>query len=405
MFPAPSPRPGQRRGGSAGVPAAVQAAEVVAVPWRCPARLTCVPAPPGRGSPPAELPPRAGPREDPLIPPSPFIVTPMFICPKHGLAVSIFRFPCLLFFPLNSSSSLSRGAGTARGGRGTWARTVQLHRRGATFTWGRSVLGRVPARHRRETWRGAEAGGTSCGRLVFAQKNVQIITDAWKPGGITQALGAGWDRHRDAWEQDGRCPWQQLAAVLSRGPPSWAFSLVPDAGKRSEGQGGAQDAREEGAVFLSSWQGRRAAVQGHRHGQGKSQQTLKFKPGFPGTGKDKAGRSKEREGMGQKHQVGQSSPFAKPVEGLAAPQPGAGRGGRAGTCLGSGSRGSGCKAAGLQMDPGWCLFDKGLLAACCPALPGNQPVSKFLNTPNSYHSANGPNIPTWTFDLRPPGAA
>ena len=43
---------------------------------------------------------------------------------------------------------------------------------------------------------------SSCGRLVFTQKNVQIITDAWKSGGITQALGAGWDLQQDAWEQD-----------------------------------------------------------------------------------------------------------------------------------------------------------------------------------------------------------
>ena len=69
----------------------------------------------------------------------------------------------------------------------------------------------------------------------------------------------------------------------------------------------------------------------------KEQQMLKVKPGHPGTGKDKAGGRKEREGTGQKCEVGQRSSFAKPMERFTASQPGADgrawRRGRLGTCL------------------------------------------------------------------------
>lgn len=183
---------------------------MVAVPRRCP---------PGERQPSRRAPtPCRSPRR-PTVPPQSVHRYADVYLPKTR--AGSFNFPFSLFVILSPEQFqlVVSGSRHGAGGRGTWAHTVQLHRRGATFTWGRSVLGRVPARHRRGTWRGAEAGGTSCGRLVFAQENVQIITDAWKSGGITQVLGAGWDRHRDAWEQDGRCPWQQLMAVLSRGPP------------------------------------------------------------------------------------------------------------------------------------------------------------------------------------------
>lgn len=104
---------------------------------------------------------------------------------------------------------------------------------------------------------------------------------------------------------------------------------------------------------------------------GKEQQMLKFKPGHPGTSEGKAGGRKEREGMAQGCEVGQRSFFAKPAERLTASQPGADgrarRRGRPGTCVivwSNWSRRSLYILAGLQMDPGWCLFDKEFLAVC-----------------------------------------
>lgn len=132
---------------------------------------------------------------------------------------------------------------------------------------------------------------------------------------------------------------------------------------------------------------------------------LKFKPGYPGTSRDKG----ERKGKGWVRSVkwGKEAPLQSPQRGLRHPslEQAAGLGGETGqgpACVivwSNWSRRSLCTR--LQMDPGWCLFDKGLLAVCWPAVPGNQPISKFLNNPDSCHFANELNIPTQTLN---PGA-